>query len=160
MTESTTFYWYDFETFGLDCRRDRPAQFAGIRTDMDLNPQGDGDVFYSRPSGDYLPSPESCLLTGMTPQICEERGIPESEFAGEVWSRLNRPGTISIGYNASGFDNEVALPFLAQFSRSVFPSAPERMFMLGPVPACLRRLGASGRRHRVAAQKGCGSRKQ
>ena len=36
MTESTTFYWYDFETFGLDCRRDRPAQFAGIRTDMDL----------------------------------------------------------------------------------------------------------------------------
>ena len=108
MTESTTFYWYDFETFGLDCRRDRPAQFAGIRTDMDLNPQGDGDVFYSRPSGDYLPSPESCLLTGMTPQICEERGIPESEFAGEVWSRLNRPGTISIGYNASGFDNEVA----------------------------------------------------
>ena len=40
MTESTTFYWYDFETFGLDCRRDRPAQFAGIRTDMDLNPQG------------------------------------------------------------------------------------------------------------------------
>lgn len=47
MTESTTFYWYDFETFGLDCRRDRPAQFAGIRTDMDLNPQGDGDVFYS-----------------------------------------------------------------------------------------------------------------
>ena len=108
MTESTTFYWYDFETFGLDCRRDRPAQFAGIRTDMDLNPQGDGDVFYSRPSGDYLPSPESCLLTGMTPQICEERGIPESKFAGEVWSRLNRPGTISIGYNASGFDNEVA----------------------------------------------------
>ena len=97
MTESATFYWYDFETFGLDCRRDRPAQFAGIRTDMDLNPQGDGDVFYSRPSGDYLPSPESCLLTGMTPQICEERGIPESEFAGEVWSRLNRPGTISIG---------------------------------------------------------------
>ena len=93
MTESTTFYWYDFETFGLDCRRDRPAQFAGIRTDMDLNPQGDGDVFYSRPSGDYLPSPESCLLTGMTPQICEERGIPESKFAGEVWSRLNRPGT-------------------------------------------------------------------
>lgn len=106
--KSTTFYWYDFETFGLDCRRDRPAQFAGIRTDMDLNPQGEGDVFYSKPSGDYLPSPESCLLTGMTPQICEERGIPESEFAGEVWSRLNRPGTISIGYNASGFDNEVA----------------------------------------------------
>lgn len=80
MTESTTFYWYDFETFGLDCRRDRPAQFAGIRTDMDLNPQGDGDVFYSRPSGDYLPSPESCLLTGMTPQICEEGAFPRASL--------------------------------------------------------------------------------
>ena len=83
MTESATFYWYDFETFGLDCRRDRPAQFAGIRTDMDLNPQGDGDVFYSRPSGDYLPSPESCLLTGMTPQICEVGSTgPEQSASG------------------------------------------------------------------------------
>ena len=32
-----TFYWYDLETFGLDRRRDRPAQFAGCRTDADLN---------------------------------------------------------------------------------------------------------------------------
>ena len=24
-----TFYWYDYETFGVDPRKDRPAQFAG-----------------------------------------------------------------------------------------------------------------------------------
>ena len=159
MTESTTFYWYDFETFGLDCRRDRPAQFAGIRTDMDLNPQGDGDVFYSRPSGDYLPSPESCLLTGMTPQICKghsrERVCGRSlESAQQARNDQHRVQRVRLRQRGR------ALPFLAQFSRSVFPSAPERMFMLGPVPACLRCLGASGRRHRVAAQKGCGSRKQ
>ena len=31
-----TLYWHDYETFGLDPRYDRPAQFAGIRTDEDL----------------------------------------------------------------------------------------------------------------------------
>ena len=105
MTESTTFYWYDFETFGLDCRRDRPAQFAGIRTDMDLNPQGDGDVFYSRPSGDYLPSPESCLLTGMTPQICEERGIPESKGSSSktpVPSRMEQKCSVRLFLTTPG----------------------------------------------------------
>ena len=28
-----TFYWYDYETFGINSRTDRIAQFAGIRTD-------------------------------------------------------------------------------------------------------------------------------
>ena len=37
-----TFYWYDFETFGLNPRFDRPAQFAGMRTDLNFNPIGDG----------------------------------------------------------------------------------------------------------------------
>ena len=39
-----TFYWYDFETFGLNKRTDRPAQFAGIRTDMAFKPVGRGDL--------------------------------------------------------------------------------------------------------------------
>lgn len=108
MTDSTTFYWYDFETFGLDRRSDRPAQFAGMRTDMDLNPVSAADLLYAKPAYDYLPQPESCLVTGLTPQTCEEKGVPESDFAGEIWSRFNQPGTIGIGYNTSGFDNEVA----------------------------------------------------
>ena len=28
-----TFLWHDYETFGANTRRDRPAQFAAIRTD-------------------------------------------------------------------------------------------------------------------------------
>ena len=104
-----TFYWYDLETFGLDRRHDRPAQFAGCRTDADLNflEGGSGETLYMRPSEDYLPSPESVLLTGITPQECLERGLPEHDFARDVWSRFNAPGTISIGYNTLGFDNEV-----------------------------------------------------
>lgn len=103
-----SFYWYDFETFGLNRRVDRPAQFAGLRTTMDMIPLGDGEVIYARPAKDYLPNPESCLVTGLTPQLCEEKGIGESEFAGEVWSRFNKPETISIGYNTLGFDDEVS----------------------------------------------------
>ena len=35
-----TFYWHDYETFGRVPRRDRPAQFAGLRTDAELNEIG------------------------------------------------------------------------------------------------------------------------
>ena len=30
-----SFFWHDYETFGRVPRRDRPAQFAGVRTDAD-----------------------------------------------------------------------------------------------------------------------------
>ena len=36
MTQNTL-YWHDYETFGVDPMRDRPVQFAGVRTDEDLN---------------------------------------------------------------------------------------------------------------------------
>ncbi len=106
--ENPTFYWYDFETFGLDKETDRPSQFAGQRTDLSFNPIGEGEVFYNKPSMDYLPSAQSCLLTGITPQICMSEGVVESEFAQEVWNRLNEPGTISLGYNSLTFDDDVA----------------------------------------------------
>jgi len=32
-----SFYWHDYETFGADPSRDRPSQFAGIRTDAEFN---------------------------------------------------------------------------------------------------------------------------
>ena len=104
-----TFYWYDYETFGVDPRKDRPAQFAGRRTRLDFSPlSGDiGEIFYCRPTDDQLPNPESCLLTGITPQCCAEKGVCESEFADLIWERLNTPGTVSIGYNTLGFDDEV-----------------------------------------------------
>ena len=36
-----SFFWHDYETFGRVPRRDRPAQFAGVRTDAELNEIGD-----------------------------------------------------------------------------------------------------------------------
>ncbi len=56
-----TFYWHDYETFGRVPRRDRPSQFAGVRTDADLNEIGHSLMQYCRPAPDYLPEPGACL---------------------------------------------------------------------------------------------------
>ncbi len=102
-----TFLWHDYETFGANTRRDRPAQFAGIRTDAELNEIGEPLMIYCRPAPDYLPDPESCLITGITPQVCLERGLPEHEFAARIEAELARPGTIGVGYNTIRFDDEI-----------------------------------------------------
>lgn len=102
-----TFYWHDYETFGRVPRRDRPAQFAGVRTDAELNEIGEPLMLYCKPAPDYLPDPESCLLTGILPQICLERGVPEHAFAATIEAELARPGTVGVGYNTIRFDDEV-----------------------------------------------------
>ncbi len=103
----TTFFWHDYETFGRQPRRDRPAQFAGLRTDADLNPIGKPVMWHCQPAPDFLPDPESCLLTGILPQHCLQRGLPEHQFAREIEAQLARPGTIGVGYNSIRFDDEV-----------------------------------------------------
>ncbi|MDA8447298.1 exodeoxyribonuclease I [Paracidovorax valerianellae] len=102
-----TFLWHDYETFGANTRRDRPAQFAGIRTDAQLNEIGEPLMVYCRPAPDYLPDPESCLITGITPQLALERGLPEHEFAARIEAELALPGTIGVGYNTIRFDDEI-----------------------------------------------------
>ena len=104
---SHTFFWHDYETFGIDTRRDAPAQFAGIRTDADLNAIGEPVMLYCRPPRDALPDPASCLITGITPQLCEARGLTEADFARRVLEELGAEGTIGVGYNSLSFDDEV-----------------------------------------------------
>jgi exodeoxyribonuclease-1 len=103
----TTLYWHDYETFGVDPRRDRPAQFAGLRTDLELNEIDDPLMLYCRPAPDRLPSPEACLITGITPQLALERGLPEAELIGRIHRELAAPGTCGVGYNSVRFDDEV-----------------------------------------------------
>ena len=83
-----SFFWHDYETFGRVPRRDRPAQFAGLRTDADLNEVGPPLMQYCRPAPDTLPDPESCLLTGIVPQTCLAQGVPEHEFAARIEAAL------------------------------------------------------------------------
>jgi exodeoxyribonuclease I len=102
-----SFFWHDYETFGRIPRRDRPAQFAGIRTDADLNEIAEPVMLYCQPAPDSLPDPEACLLTGITPQVCLERGVPEHVFANTIETQLAQTGTVGVGYNSIRFDDEV-----------------------------------------------------
>lgn len=102
-----TMLWYDYETTGTDPVRDRPAQFAALRTDMDLRPIGEPATLYCAPAPDVLPHPEACLITGITPQDAAQGGVAEAEFAGRVHELLAEPGTCSAGYNSIRFDDEV-----------------------------------------------------
>lgn len=101
------FLWHDYETFGANAKRDRPAQFAAIRTDADLNEIGEPINLFCRPANDFLPDPQSCLITHITPQHCLEQGLPEYQFAARIEHELSRTGTIGVGYNTIRFDDEI-----------------------------------------------------
>ncbi|MEG2878597.1 MAG: exodeoxyribonuclease I [Comamonas sp.] len=103
----TTFFWHDYETFGAQPRYDRPAQFAGIRTDMELNEIGEPLALYCQPANDYLPDPQSCLITGITPQQCVAQGVAEHTFAARIEEEFAAPGTVGVGYNSIRFDDEI-----------------------------------------------------
>lgn len=76
-----TILWHDYETWGISPKFDKPSQFAAIRTDLDLNIIGEPETFYCQPPVDYLPHPEACLVTGITPQKAQSEGLTEAEFA-------------------------------------------------------------------------------
>ncbi len=99
-------YWHDYETFGINPKRDRAAQFAGIRTDEELNIIGDPLVIYCRPADDFLPDPQACLITGISPQLALKEGLIEAEFIAKIHAEFAQPGTCTVGYNNIRFDDE------------------------------------------------------
>ena len=101
-----TMYWHDYETTGTDAARDRPVQFAGIRTDLELNVISESPLLYSRLSDDVLPVPEAMLLTGIGPSELEQKGVPENRFIGTILTEFSQPGTCVVGYNNLRFDDE------------------------------------------------------
>lgn len=105
--KQNTFYFFDYETFGINPALDRPCQFAGVRTDQEFNIIGEPLVIYCQPPDDYLPDPEACLITGITPQIAMERGLPEPEFIAKIHEQLSLAGTCAVGYNNIRFDDEI-----------------------------------------------------
>ncbi len=102
-----TFLWHDYETFGKDTRTARPAQFAAIRTDAELNEIEPPLELFCQPAADFLPEPEACLITGITPQQCLRVGVPEYQFAEQIFAALSQPGTIGVGYNTLRYDDEI-----------------------------------------------------
>jgi len=101
-----SFLFYDLETFGQHPRRTRIAQFAGIRTDADLNIIEAPVSFYVKPADDLLPSPIATLITGITPQHALSAGVTEAEAFARINDLMAQPGTCSLGYNTLRFDDE------------------------------------------------------
>ena len=106
MARQPSMFWYDYETFGTDPRRDRIAQFAGIRTDEDLNIIGEPVNILCRAADDVLPQPDACLVTGLTPQQTRRDGLIESEFMARVEQEFATPHTCVVGFNNIRFDDE------------------------------------------------------
>ena len=101
-----SFFFYDLETTGIKSREGRIMQFAGQRTDLDLNPIGDSENIFIKLTPDVLPDPEAVLLTGITPQQTLLDGITEFEFLKYFEKEIATPDTIFIGYNTVRFDDE------------------------------------------------------
>lgn len=102
----TTLYWHDYETTGIDPRFDRPIQFAGIRTDSELNIIGEPLMIYCQLAQDVLPHPQAALVTGITPQLTQQEGLCEAEFIKRIHDELALPSTCGVGYNSLRFDDE------------------------------------------------------
>lgn len=91
---------------------DKPAQFAGIRTNDSFSPIEKEKVFFCRLPNDYLPDPKSVLITNITPQDTLHNGLIEAEFARRINQIFCIPKTCILGYNNVHFDDE--------FSRNIF----------------------------------------
>ncbi|MBB1579947.1 exodeoxyribonuclease I [Candidatus Saccharibacteria bacterium] len=101
-----TFFFYDLETSGLNPRQDRIMQFAGQRTDMNLEPIGEPYNLLVALNDDTLPSPDALMVTGITPQKTVEEGYSEAQFARMLSEEIFTPDTIAVGFNNIRFDDE------------------------------------------------------
>ena len=101
-----TFFFYDLETSGLNPRQDRIMQFAGQRTDMNLEPIGEPYNLLVMLNDDTLPSPDALMVTGITPQKTVEEGYTEAQFARMLSEEIFTPDTIAVGFNNIRFDDE------------------------------------------------------
>ena len=102
----TSYFFYDLETSGLSARNDRIMQFAGQRTDLDLNPIGEPYNILVALNDDTLPSPDALAITRITPQKTVEEGYSEAEFAKLLQTEIFTEGTVAVGFNNIRFDDE------------------------------------------------------
>lgn len=101
-----SFYFYDLETSGVSPKNDRIMQFAGQRTNENLDPIGEPvDIYINFPK-DVIPQPDAVMLTGITPQKTIQEGITEAEFTKFFEDEISEPGTIFVGFNNIRFDDE------------------------------------------------------
>jgi len=99
-----TFLFYDIETTGLNKAFDQVIQFAAIRTDLEFNELERNELKITL-NRDVIPSAYATITHRLT--LAEiAQGCSELEAMQKIHGWLNYPGTISLGYNTLGFDDE------------------------------------------------------
>lgn len=99
-----TYLFYDLETTGLSKAFDQVLHFAAIRTDLKLQELERYEIKIKLNS-DIIPSPQA-LLTHQISIHDMQTGETEITAMQKIHRWMNQPGTISLGYNTLGFDDE------------------------------------------------------
>jgi exodeoxyribonuclease-1 len=99
-----TYLFYDVETSGLNPAFDQILTFAGIRTDFSFK-EISRELITIKLRQDIIPSPHAFITHCLTQDELES-GITEYQAAQRIHKLFNTPGTISLGYNSLGFDDE------------------------------------------------------
>lgn len=104
MVNNQTFLFYDLETTGINNSFDQVLQFAAIRTDLEFN-EIERFNFFVKLNPDTTPSPVATITHHIS--IAQANtGVTEYQAIRKIHKIVNTPGTISIGYNTLGFDDE------------------------------------------------------
>jgi len=99
-----TYLFYDVETSGLNPAFDQILTFASIRTDLSLN-ELSRDLITIKLRTDIVPSPHAFITHCLTKDELDG-GVTEYQAALRIHKLFNTPGTISLGYNSLGFDDD------------------------------------------------------
>lgn len=99
-----TFLFYDIETSGLNPAFDQILTFACIRTDLSLG-EISRELIVIKLRQDIIPSPQAFITHCLT-QDDLKKGITEYQAALKIHALVNTPGTLSLGYNSLGFDDD------------------------------------------------------
>ncbi|MFK5971640.1 MAG: exonuclease domain-containing protein [Candidatus Marithrix sp.] len=99
-----SYLFYDLETTGLNKAFDQVLQFSAIRTDTVFNEiERHNIIIKLRP--DIIPTPQATTTHRIS--IADSmQGLCEFEAMVKIHNLMNQPGTISLGYNSLGFDDE------------------------------------------------------
>ncbi|VFP79367.1 exodeoxyribonuclease I [Buchnera aphidicola] len=104
-SKKNSFVFYDYETFGTDVSLDKVSQFCSIETDNSFNVIRKKIVLFCYPPLDYLPNPESVLITKILPQYTKIHGLNEYFFTKKIYDIFSKKNICIIGYNNINFDN-------------------------------------------------------
>ncbi len=99
-----TYLFYDLETSGLNPCFDQVMQFAAIRTDLNFK-EIERYEYFVKLNADVIAAPIALSIHQVGLDDIKD-GDNELEAIKKIHKLFNTPGTISVGYNSLGFDDE------------------------------------------------------